>query len=192
MIKPVVKRDVLSVLKNSLKAIRDDDLAKLREESFHTVHNSSIYQDEYSISISVVIYSLYKVLEKEEYKNYKYWGKFKSLLVAELKRSIHYLDREDMGSYSRSLKKIISNLSKIDKDVSYYINDIMESTKIKKASNIHRHGLSVGKAAELLGLTKWELMPYFGQTKTYDNKFNISKTVRDRLLFARKIFGVKW
>jgi len=191
MIRPIVKKDILSVLKNSFTAIKHNDLPKLREESFHTVHNSSIYQDEYSISISVVIYALYKVLEKEGYKEYNNWNKFKSSLTVELKRSIHYLIREDLKNYSVSLKKIISNLTKIDKDVSYYINDLMESTRVKKASSIHKHGVSVCKAAELLGLTKWELMPYSGQTKSYDDKFNISKTVKDRILFVRGIFGVK-
>jgi hypothetical protein len=189
MIRPVVKKDILSVLKKSLVAIKNNDLVKLRDQSFHTVHNSSIYQDEYSISVSVVIYSLYKVLEKE--KEYFNLNSFKSLLSLELKKSIHYLEREDMKLYSASLKKIISSLTKLDKNVNHYISDVMESTKVKKASNIHSHGLSVGKAAELLGLTKWELMPYFGQTRTYDNKYNMSKKVEERILFARRVFGVK-
>lgn len=191
MIRPVVKKDILTVLKKSLVAIKSNDLIKLRDQSFHTVHDSSIYQDEYSISVSVVIYSLYKVLEKEREKEYQHWGHFKLLLILELKRSIHYLGREDMKMFSASLKKIISGLTKLDKDVSHYISDVMESTRVKKASNIHSHGLSVGKAAELLGLTKWELMPYSGQTKTYDNKYNMSKKIEDRILFARRVFGIK-
>ena len=191
MIKPVVKKDTLDVLKTSLKAIRENNLLLLREQSFRTVHNSSIYQDEYSISISVLIYAVFKVLEKNKFKQYKKWANFKKILMVEIRQSISYLAKDEMKKYGASLKKIISTLTKLDKDVGLYIDDVMKSTKIKKASNMHSHGLSVGRAAELLGVSKWDLLPYVGQTRTYDTKNNISKSVKDRLIFARGVFGVK-
>lgn len=190
-IKPVVKRDILAVLKKSLKAIRENDLTSLREQSFRTVHNSSIYQDAYSISVSVVIYATFKVLEKNKYKEYKNWGRFKKILTSELRQSINYLEKDQVKRYSNSLKKIISSLTKLDKDVGMHIDDIMKSSKVKKASNIHRHGLSIGRAASLLGVSKWELMPYSGQTRTYESKHNVSKSARERVLLARRLFGVK-
>ena len=191
MIKPAVKRDILDVLRTSLKAIKENNLPLLREQSFRTVHNSSIYQDEYSISISVLMYSVFKVLEKNKFKQHKKWANFKKILMSEMRQSINYLSKGEMKRYSASLKKIITNLTKLDKDVGSYIDDVMKSTRIKKASNIHKHGLSVGRAAELLGVSKWDLLPYFGQTRTYDTKDNISKSVKDRLIFARRAFGLK-
>ena len=191
MIKPEVKRDILDVLRKSLKAIKENNLSLLREQSFRTVHNSSIYQDEYSISISVLMYSVFKVLEKNKFGQYKKLDNFKKILVSEIKQAINYLLKDEMKKYSDSLKKIISNLSRLDKEVGNYIDDIMKSTKIKKASDIHSHGLSVGRAADLLGVSKWDLLPYFGQTRTYDTNDNISKSIKDRIVFARRVFGVK-
>ena len=191
MIKPAVKSDILDVLRTSLKAIKENNLSLLREQSFRTVHNSSIYQDEYSISISVLIYSVFKVLEKNKFKQHKKWDDFKKILMFEIKQAINYLSKDEMKKYGDSLKKIISNLTKLDKSVGMYLDDVMKATKIKKASNIHSHGLSAGRAADLLGVSKWDLLPYFGQTKTYDIKDNISKSAKDRLVFARKVFGIK-
>ncbi|MCD4759702.1 hypothetical protein K8R33_02350 [archaeon] len=189
--KPVAKRDIIDVLRKSLKAIRENDLSSLREQSFRTVHNSSIYQDEYSISISVVLYSIFKVLEKNNYKGHKDWGKFKKSLLAELKQAINALEKDNIKGYGAGLKRVISHLKKLDKNVGMYMEDIIRSTKVKKASNIHGHGLSIGRAADLLGITKWELMPYSGNTRTYEAKYNISKSIKDRILLARGLFGVK-
>ena len=190
-LRPEVKRDILEVLKNSLRAIKENNLSLLREQSYKTVHNSSIYQDEYSISISVVMYSVFKVLEKVKYRESSGWDKFKEGLLAEVRKAILELEKDNIKGYSNSLKKILSSLKRLDKGVKMYIDDIVKSTRVKKASNIHRHGLSLGRAAELLGVSKWELMSYSGQTTTYDNKYNISKSAVERLKVARSIFKKK-
>ncbi len=187
-IKPAVKRDILDVLKNSLKAIKENNLPFLREQSFRTVHNSSIYQDEYSISISVVIYSIFKVLEKSRSEGYSKLESVLGSLSDDLKKAIIALEKDEPNKYSASLKHIINTLKKIDKNVGMHIDDVVRSTRVKKASNIHRHGLSVGRATELLGISKWDLMSYSGNTRTYDDKYNISKSVKERLMLARKIF----
>jgi len=191
MINSNVKSDILIVLKESLKAIKRNDLPHLREQSFKTVHDSSVYQDEYSISISVVIYAIFKVLEKNQYKEYRNWENFHRGLIRELEQAIIYFEKEDLKRYSNSLKRIIASLMKLDQRVGGYIDNIIQSTKIKKASNIQRHGLSSGRAAELFGISKWDLLPYSGQTRDQEGKRGISKSPKERIIIARKIFGIK-
>ena len=110
---------------------------------------------------------------------------------SELKQALNSLEKDNLKKYEASLRKVISSLKRLDKEVGMHMEDIINSTKVKKASNIHRHGLSVGRAADLLGISKWELMPYSGQTRTYESRYNVSKSVKERLLLARRLFGIK-
>ena len=82
----IVKKDILSVLKNSLKAIRKEDLIELRLQSDRTIHNSSTFQDKYSITTAVVVYSIYKILEKNKFRKYSGWKSFEKFLILELKK----------------------------------------------------------------------------------------------------------
>ena len=67
----VVKKDILKVLSDVaaiLQVEEEKDVAELRELSNHTIHNASIFQDEDSVSIAILIYSLSKVIERREGK----------------------------------------------------------------------------------------------------------------------------
>ena len=41
----------------------------------------------------------------------------------------------------------------------------MRKASINKASRIYEHGISLGKTAQLLGITQWELTEYTGQKR---------------------------
>ena len=64
--------------------------------------------------------------------------------------------------------------------------------KLKKASQISIHGLSGGRVAEMLGISQWELMSYIGQNKEFtETPYNISKSVLERVAYAKKIFNLR-
>ncbi len=66
-----IKQDIISIIKDALLAIKQDDTEKLKEISNHTLHDASIFQDKHSTSIAVIVYSLSKIFEKNKYKEYK-------------------------------------------------------------------------------------------------------------------------
>ena len=79
-------------------------------------------------------------------------------------------------------------IGKIDEKLELYIEEVIEKSKIKKGSIIYEHGISVGKVAELLGLSTWELMNYIGKTTIADagrERINVER----RLAFARELFA---
>ena len=68
----VVKKDVLNVLSDVVKILKvgeETDVIELMELSNHTIHNASVFQDEDSVSIAILIYSLSKVIERKEGKS---------------------------------------------------------------------------------------------------------------------------
>ena len=189
--KEKVREDILNVLRNSLMAIKKRDLMKLRDQSDKTIHNSSVFQDKYSISTAVVIYSTYKLFEKNKFRSDPKWNDFEKLLVSELQDSVKLVNGNDLGGYLSSLRKITKSMTKLEKNIGQFVQHIVHVTKIKKATRIQQHGISIQRVAKLLDIPSWEIMSYVGHTKTFDNSLNLSKSIGDRLEIAKKIFGVK-
>jgi len=186
-----IKRDLIYILKNTIRALKRGDLAGLREQSNKTVHNSSIYQDKYSISISVVIFTLFKVLEKENTSHDQNWPSIRKLILNELNISKNAIRKDKPYILSKSLRKIVQSLKKLDKHAGHFMQEASELSKIKKAYGIYRHGISIGKAADLLGISRWELQPYLGKTRESENPHSQSKPVAERVKIAKEIFNIK-
>ncbi len=186
-----IKRDILSVLQETIRAIKKQNLTKLREQSDSTVHNSSIYQDKYSVSVSVIIYTILKVLEKHTDEEEKSAAKKQKIIILELTKAKNALKKDNFHEFSKSLKKIIFVLKKLDRHAGKFIQEAIESSKVKKAYGIYRHGVSAGKAAELLGISRWDLQPYIGHTRESESPLSVSKTIKERIKDTKEIFNIK-
>ncbi len=178
----VVKKDILQVLSDVsgiLHVGEEKDVAELRELSNHTIHNASIFQDEDSISIAILIYSLSKVIERREGKlNYK-------VLLKLIRDAKENLGQNRVDGYRKMIKRLFSFISTIDSKLKLYIEEVINQAEIKKGSKLYAHGISLGRAAEILGVSQWELMFYIGKTRI-DVKGGVG--VKDRLNYARSLF----
>jgi len=186
--KDVVREDIISIFDDAIDAIKDEDIKKLVEISDHTVHDASIYQDRYSISIAVIMYSLSKVFQKNKYRRFKEWNKFYKSCMKNLTEAREALLRRDISRYDRELKDLYKDISGLEHKLGEYMTEVLNQAQIKKGGKIYEHGLSAGKAAELLGVSKWELMSYLGQTKIIDAQPLTTKSVKERLKFTKKLF----
>ena len=66
------------------------------------------------------------------------------------------------------IRNILKHIGRIDDKLKLYIDDVLDKAKIVKGSTLYEHGVSIGRAAELLGISQWELMSYVGKTKIID------------------------
>ncbi len=176
-----VKKDILRILKDAQKDVLADDSLALKELSNHTIHNASIYQDEYSISTAVIVYALAKIVERTNRGT-----DFK--LSKSLKKAHDYLLYDDLENFKKALKNITNQIAKVDKKVKLYLQEVIGKAEIKKAFKMHEHGLSVGRVCELLNISGWELVNYIGKTQM---NVPITTKVGRRLGYARKIFNIK-
>lgn len=179
----VVKKDVLSVLSDAVRILEveeERDVSELRELSNHTIHNASIFQDEDSVSIAILIYSLSKVIERREGRmNYKILLK----LVMDAKTN---LEQSRVDEYRKIIRRLFNFISTIDNKLKLYIEEVINQAQIKKGSKLYEHGISMARAAEILGISQWELMFYVGKTRMTDIKGGVN--VRERLNYARGLF----
>lgn len=178
-----VKKDLLSVLKETLIILnqKNPDSSYLKKLSDHVIHNASIYQDEDSISVAILIYSLSKLLDRLN-AGFDY-SKIKDLIS----NAIDFLENDNMESYQDFIAQIFSIISKADAKFTKYIGEVIDQASIKKGSKIYEHGISASKTAQILGISLWDFYRYLGVTNISDINSEIS-SVRDRLKFARKLF----
>ena len=78
----------------------------------------------------------------------------------------------------------------MDERLPYFIQEIIEKAKISKGSKIYEHGLSLRRASELLGISQWQLMHYVGKTRIADTEAPPRISTKDRLRYAKSIFGL--
>lgn len=185
-----VRDDILDILKKSYKAIKDDDIKELKELSNHIVHDMSIFQDEYSISTAVMIYSLSKVFERSKYTKYRDWPIFYRTVMGNLEKAAKALTESNIEEYEKCTREILKVIDKLGSNLKKYIEEVMHKAKISKASRVHEHGISIGRTAEILGISEWELMDYIGRTGIADVTLALTKRASERLKITRKIFGV--
>jgi len=185
-----VKQDILSVLNDACKGILKGNFKEFRILSDHTLHNANIYQDIDSIGIAVTMYALSKIYERPNYREYNGWTEFDAVVRKKIFQAKKELSSGSEEDFRKSLADINVVVEKLDKKLRYYIQDVFHRAQVSKGSRFYEHGLSIGKTAELLGISRWELMEYVGRTGIPDAGFNISKPPRERLKEVRKLFGI--
>ena len=182
----IIKKDILTIISKTIEILKvkeEKDIVELKELSNHTVHNASIFQDEDSISIAILIYSLSKIIERK-------FGELDFKLILNLSTlAFDYLKKDDIDEYRKTIKKLFDLISKIDSKLKLYIEEVIRQAQIKKGSQLYKHGISLARAAEILGISQWELMNYIGHTKIMDIEVKVD--IKSRLEFARELFKGK-
>ena len=174
-----IKRDIIAIVDDCLRYIELQDIASIKELSNHTIHNASIFQDQDSISIAVIMYALSKIFDRK--------GVVSKDIINILKKAKAALQNNRFELYRKTVKSLIENISKEDTKLKLYIQEVIEQAQIKKGSKLYEHGISMAQAASLLGISQWDLMNYVGKTKISD-MVKESIPMEKRLKFARGLF----
>src|SRR3989338_7147451 len=156
----LIKKDLISVLSDlnqTLRERRETDVSEIKSLSNHIIHNASVFQDEDSISVAILIYSLSKIMERKQ-RDLDY-GKLLSMLNS----CISNLKKNDDESFRKSIKTIFNFIRTIDEKLRLYIHEVINQAQIKKGCKLCEHGISIARASEVLGISQWELMHYMGK-----------------------------
>ena len=179
-----IKKDIITVLSDLsriLKERKEGDASEIKSLSNHIIHNASVFQDEDSISIAILIYSLSKIIERKE-KELDF-----NKILSIINSAISNLKSNNDDGFRKSIKYFFGFIKTVDKKLRLYINEVINQAQIKKGCKLCEHGISVARASEVLGISRWELMHYLGKTTVID-QFNESVNATNRLRFARGLF----
>lgn len=180
--------NVLRILKETKKAINEGDFYRIKFLSDQTIHTATVYQDPDNIIVAVLVYSISKIMSRENYKQMKGWDEFYSAVIKNLDVSISSLEKKDIEKFRESVGNIRELINKISGSLSEYIKDVFKKAEINKAFKIYEHGLSSEKTAELLGVSLWDLSSYIGQSTVSEARLNDSMPVKNRIKLAESFF----
>ena len=180
----IIKKDILTVLTELveiLKVKEEGDISEIKELSNHIIHNASVFQDEDSISVAILIYALSKIIERKQ-RDLDY-----NKILSMLNSCISNLKNNQDDLFRKSIKNIFSFIRTMDEKLKMYIYEVINQAQIKKGCKLCEHGISIARASEVLGISQWELMHYIGKTTLID-QFSEPVNVSKRLKIARSLF----
>lgn len=183
------KSHILQVLKKVKQALERKNYVELKNLSNKVVHHSSVHQDPDIIAVAVIIYSLSKLIEREDYKEEKNWGAFYRDFLKNINDMISALEKNDVETFRDEVdanRKLIQGLSG---NLKIFISDVFRRAKINKASRIYEHGISMEKTAKILGVSLWELAEYAGRTRVGDVNLGVTMPIRERIKLVEGVFG---
>lgn len=183
-----VKKDILSVLKRVyeiLKVKEEKDILELKGLSNRVIHNCCVYHDIDSVQVAILVYSVYKILDRGVKISKSDYDKLKD----NFKKAHGNLRSNRFGRYNRNIETIFDTISSLDKK-GPYIQEVIEKARIKKGSKIFQHGLSAARAADIIGITKWQLLKYMGKTKILDEEKGLGLEVKKRFEMAKGMFRI--
>jgi hypothetical protein len=178
----VIKRDLLRLIDQALFAIHNKDSDRLKELSNYVIHNASLFQDQNSINMAIIIYSLSKILFRDQQADFA--------ITEQLKRAHTLLYDEKFDAYQGVMHDLFKEISKLDTKIGMYITEVIQQSQVKKGMKIYEHGISLGRTAEIMGINQWDLLNYVGKT-TVTDKSEPESNILKRLGYARELFGLK-
>jgi hypothetical protein len=183
----IEKEHMLEVLRQAYSAVKNENVALLKELSNQTIHSVSIYQDPDSLAIAVTIYSLGKIFENENFRDSRKWNIFITRTLKCLDRACFFLQNDKLEYFRREIIRIRKSLN-LFVHLKDYIQEVFRKSSINKASRVYEHGISRAETASLLGVTQWELATYASVPVITDLDLTITKPIRERLKFTEDLF----
>lgn len=181
--------NILRILKETRNAISKGDYHIIRNLSNQTINTASLTQDPDNIAVAVIVYSLSKILEREDYRKLDGWNVFYKLFTSALDRAIKDIELKDDKKFRKDFEMIRKAINKLSGKLRKYIEEVFRQAELNKASRIHEHGLSMEKTADLLGISMYELADYVGKTGISEVPENKTLSVKDRIKLAEKMFS---
>ncbi len=180
--------NISEVLSQSLLAIENNSSVKLKELSDKTVHSATIRQDSANIIVAVLIYSVSKILQRENYRDLEGWDGFYEKLLTDWRFMVKAAKIDDYDETIRFAGEIRHSLNNISGHLGEYIKDIFRKAEINKAFKLYEHGLSSAQTADLLGVSLWDLASYIGQSKVHEMNITDSMSEVERIKIVEDFF----
>ncbi len=128
---PQVKEDIINVLNLSVEALEEEKHQDLGEISNHIIHDASVFQDDDSLSVAVLIYALSKIVQHCCEKGISY-----SSVITMLKSAKEALKKDDIRNYNTNIQNIFKFITKIDSKIKMYIQEVINKAKIHKHEKV--------------------------------------------------------
>jgi hypothetical protein len=185
-----VRQDIIDVLLHVKDALERLDGEELSDWSNRVIHSAAIYRDKGAIFIGIIAYSLSKSIAKKESAKEE-WNNFLTNMLRELTLASEALEKSNFTKFDSLVSSMLKRIADFDRSFSNYVEYVLEFSKLQKGARIYEHGLSLSSVAEMMGVSKWDLMRKVGETKAQEYKYLITKSSKERLEELKKLASKK-
>ena len=129
----VIKKDIIAVLNDLVEILKikeESDISQIKELSNHVIHNASVFQDEDSVSVAILIYALSKITERKQ-KDMDY-----NKILSMLNSCISNLKNNEDEAFRKSIKNIFDLIRAMDAKLKLYINEVINEAQIMKVCKL--------------------------------------------------------
>jgi len=172
--------DKASILKMIVELIQKRDLALFHTMEDKVLEQAIISHDKDFAELSIIAYSLRKLLSKKHIYLNSRWSGMQSKIIDDLRFCISQIEKNDIGRYNEKIKSVQDKIEKTDEVLGYYVTNILQNARVKLASNVYAYGQSAEQSADLLSADKEQLMSFVGVTKLADEDKKY-KSIKDRV-----------
>ena len=180
--------NILRILEGTKKAIKHGDTSEMKSLSNQTINTASMTQDPDNIAVAVIVYSLSKILERRDYQSLKGWNTFHRIFVSAVERAIQDIKEGSEVKFRKEFEMINQSIERLSGKLKNYVEEVLRSAKINKASRIHEHGISLEQTARLLGVSQYELADYIGRTGISEVPESRTMDSKSRIKLAMELF----
>ncbi len=180
--------DLVNATNNIRKAFEKNDLVKLRQLSNDLIEEAALKSDTVLAQLSLISYSLQKLLSKPHIAEAEKWLKIKTKIDVSLKKASNYLNEKNFKAFRKELDGISNNVFEVDSSMGNYVANIYEKAKVKQASRAYALGLSLMQSVNLTGTNEKDLLNYIGITKIHDRERAV-KGIKQRKKVLEGIFS---
>ena len=89
------RENILRIFQEAREAVETGDSAKIKNLSNQTNNTAALTNAPDNIAAAVIVYSLSKIIEREDYKKLPGWKKFYGVYIGAIDRIIEGLKRND-------------------------------------------------------------------------------------------------
>lgn len=180
--------NILRIFLETKEAVERGDSAKISNLSNQTNNAAALTNDPDNIAVAVIVYSLGKIIEKQDYSKLPGWKKFYAVYIGAIDRIIRALRKGNDEAFRRDITLIRKAINNLSGKLKFYIQDVFRKASINKASKLYEHGISMEKTASLLGISLFELADYSGSKETLDTPQTKTFDVKARIKMAMEMF----
>jgi len=142
----------------------------LKKISNNIASEAILTNDKNLMYFSYLPYLLYKVLTQPHLLHSSQWRSNKKIILD----YVDSLEAKELKSYIDDINYFVGMFKTIDRNLYYYIKNIFEKAKIKKASYCYEHGQSINQTLSLTDANRIELMHYLNNSKI---NFEVGKDI---------------
>ena len=181
--KDVIRKEIIYDLGQiqSLLATGSDP-EQIRVLSDHTISDVAAYKDMDMITITVMIYALYKIYPFSLLED-------KEQVLKHVSASKVALTSRNLVEYNKQIKSLYTFIQSKSSSVKNHLESVMQAARVKKGTVLLEHGLTIGQAAGLMGLTNWDLQEYASKTSVFEPTRETMLTSK-RLKVAYTLFNL--